>query len=334
MTHKIIPVNNHISLEPFADWTEQKVQDITIQQLRATHPENDASDKPLKGIYHYELIDSIMEMADKYGYNPLLADLFAAQNQDRNMPGVSILKREEPNYGVGMPQTQILRRVYANINLPVFDDGVGEERNTGNISVSYTQGGIQLGFGPHVYVCHNQTMLGANQSISTFGAGNRSSRGDGKRGGATVEQVLQQAEAWLRDAPEIMAANRRRMAYMKQIPVTHQQWLLMLGGLNEMRAISDSKEHNIREQLGLVGEVYPFSQTQLNALALNVGKIFYTKTDAVTLWDIYNAGTEFYKPMQVHGRTIAIPSMDMANILPQNEAYVNFLNRQYAFMEL
>lgn len=329
MTHHVIPASQTGNVSPFEDWKEKPVQDITLLQLKASHPENGSDNEPLKGIYHHELIEHTLEVADRLGYKPRIGDLFAAQNADRATPGVSILPREEREYGVGSPQSQILRRVYCNINLPIFDDGVGEERNTGNIALSYHQGGIQAGFGPHVYICHNQTMLGYNQMISTIGQSNRSSRGDGRQGGATVQEVLTQIDNWLEQAPEILAANRRRMEYMKNVEIPHEQWLFLLGFLNDLRIKHDSRNATLRQ---MAPATYPLSSAQLNVVGHQVALLYATKADPVTLWDIYNAATEVYKPAQIEGREIEIPKMDIANILPQNEAFVEELNKQYAFL--
>ena len=37
------------------------------------------------------------------------------------------------------------------------------------IAISYSQHGIQIGIGPNIHICRNQTILGAKQMIANFG---------------------------------------------------------------------------------------------------------------------------------------------------------------------
>lgn len=68
----------------FLDFDKEKVQVLTLDQLAKTHKEDDVNGNPLKGIYHFELLEQLQECASKHGLNTEIYDLFAANNSDKN----------------------------------------------------------------------------------------------------------------------------------------------------------------------------------------------------------------------------------------------------------
>lgn len=98
----------------FFDFEKAKVQTLSLDQLARTHKENDIYGKPLRGIYHYDLLNQIIGMCNAQNYDVEVYDLFAAQNKDRNTPGVVLLPQVEAQYD------QSCRRI-------------SSERNTGRI---------------------------------------------------------------------------------------------------------------------------------------------------------------------------------------------------------
>lgn len=138
----------------FFDFEKAKVQTLSLDQLARTHKENDIYGKPLRGIYHYDLLNQIIGMCNAQNYDVEVYDLFAAQNKDRNTPGVVLLPQVEAQYGERAVEAHILRRVFANIRITNFDDA----DHTTNLAVAFHQKGIQVGFGNMVMICHNQCM--------------------------------------------------------------------------------------------------------------------------------------------------------------------------------
>ena len=68
----------------FFDFEKAKVQTLSLDQLARTHKENDIYGKPLRGIYHYDLLNQIIGMCNAQNYDVEVYDLFAAQNKDPN----------------------------------------------------------------------------------------------------------------------------------------------------------------------------------------------------------------------------------------------------------
>lgn len=186
----------------FFDFEKAKVQTLTLDQLERTHKENDVYGNPLRGIYHYALLNEIIGMCKAQSYNVEVYDLFAAQNKDRNTPGVVLLPQVEAQYGERDAEAHILRRVFANIRLTNFDD----EEKTTNLAVAFHQKGIQVGFGNMVKICHNQCMLSPTQYIATY-----SEKGTGRGNGVTIPEVLDTVKSWLIDARHIIVTEREKI---------------------------------------------------------------------------------------------------------------------------
>lgn len=289
----------------FFDFEKAKVQTITLEQLQRTHKENDVYNNPLKGIYHFQLLNEVINMCNEQHFNVEVYDLFAAQNKDRNQPGVVLLPQVEKQYGDKAVEAHILRRVFANIRISDFDDS----ENTTNIAIAFHQKGIQAGFGNMVKICHNQCMLNASNYISTY-----AEKGAGRGDKVTIQDVLDVIKSWLVDARHIIVSDRERMERMKSINLTAEQVFTLIGMLTTIRVKCDTLNKAIKEPV-----VYPLNQAQISRFT-ELLLINYHNTNKTTVWDVYNAATELYKA----------DSMNIPDMLPQNRAMVKFLEEQYA----
>lgn len=288
----------------FFDFEKAKVQTLTLDQLERTHKENDVYGNPLRGIYHYVLLNEIIGMCKEQSYNVEVYDLFAAQNKDRNTPGVVLLPQVEAQYGERAVEAHILRRVFANIRLTNFDD----EEKTTNLAVAFHQKGIQVGFGNMVKICHNQCMLSPTQYIATY-----SEKGTGRGNGVTIPEVLDTVKSWLIDARHIIVTEREKIEKMQSIQVDAQQLFLLIGMLTALRVKCDTHESEIKET-----RVYPLNQAQISKFTESL-LLRYHRNQSVTVWDIYNAATDLYKAN----------SMDIPALLPQNRAMTAFLDEHF-----
>lgn len=288
----------------FFDFEKAKVQTLTIDQLERTHKENDVYGKPLRGIYHYELLNDIIGMCREQNYDVEVYDLFAAQNKDRNTPGVVLLPQVEAQFGERAVEAHILRRVFANIRIKDFDN----EETTTNLAVAFHQKGIQVGFGPNVMICHNQCMLNREHYIATY-----SEKGTGRGNGVTIPEVLDIVKSWLVDARHIIVTEREKIEKMKQIQVDAQQMFILIGMLTALRVKCDTHIKEIKES-----RVYPLNQAQISTFTESM-LLQYHREQRVTVWDIYNAATDLYKAN----------TMDIPSLLPQNRAMVGFLTEQF-----
>lgn len=289
------------------DFDKAKVQNITLEQLSRTQLEKDVYGNPLKGIYHFELVNNLVRMCNEIGYTVNIWDLFAAQNKEKQTPGVVLIPALEKQFGDRAVEAHLLRRVFANIRITDFDDG----EKTTNLAVAFHQKGIQIGFGNAVVICHNQCMLCPDKYIATYGE-----RGKGRRGQdeqISIPKMLDIVKSWLLDARHIVVEERERIERMKNIEVSADEIFLIIGMLTALRVKCDSRDSRIA-----LNQTYPLNQAQITQFT-EAMLLKYEEQRNISVWDMYNAATDLYKAT----------SMDIPAIMPQNKALVEFLDNRY-----
>ena len=295
----MVEVPSSVNEDKFFDFEKAKTQAITLEQLSRTHREDDVYGNPLRGIYHFDLFNKVIDECTELGYNVEVYDMFAAQNRDRQSPGVVRLPQVEAVKGQHAVEAHILRRVYANIRITDFDN----DETTTNVAVAFHQKGIQIGFGPNVMICHNQCMLSPELYMSSYSE-------KGKKGsGMDVAAMLDTLKSWLVDARHIIETDRERIAKMKETRITAEQMFLLIGLMTATRVKADTSRKSIRENI-----TYPLNQSQITLFTEDMLEAYHDK-EFVTAWDMYNSATNLYKANR----------MDIPALLPQNRAMVNFM---------
>lgn len=295
----MVAVPSSVNEDKFFDFEKAKTQAITLEQLSRTHREDDVYGNPLRGIYHFDLFNKVIDECTELGYNVEVYDMFAAQNRDRQSPGVVRLPQVEAVKGQHAVEAHILRRVYANIRITDFDN----DETTTNVAVAFHQKGIQIGFGPNVMICHNQCMLSPELYMSSYSE-------KGKKGsGMGVAAMLDTLKSWLVDARHIIETDRERIAKMKETRITAEQMFLLIGLMTATRVKADTSRKSIRENI-----TYPLNQSQITLFTEDMLEAYHDK-EYVTAWDMYNSATNLYKANR----------MDIPALLPQNRAMVNFM---------
>ena len=295
----MVAVPSSVNEDKFFDFEKAKTQAITLEQLSRTHREDDVYGNPLRGIYHFDLFNKVIDECTELGYNVEVYDMFAAQNRDRQSPGVVRLPQVEAVKGQHAVEAHILRRVYANIRITDFDN----DETTTNVAVAFHQKGIQIGFGPNVMICHNQCMLSPELFMSSYSE-------KGKKGsGMDVAAMLDTLKSWLVDARHIIETDRERIAKMKETRITAEQMFLLIGLMTATRVKADTSRKSIRENI-----TYPLNQSQITLFTEDMLEAYHDK-EFVTAWDMYNSATNLYKANK----------MDIPALLPQNRAMVNFM---------
>lgn len=295
----MVAVPSSVNEDKFFDFEKAKTQAITFEQLSRTHREDDVYGNPLRGIYHFDLFNKVIDECTELGYNVEVYDMFAAQNRDRQSPGVVRLPQVEAVKGQHAVEAHILRRVYANIRITDFDN----DETTTNVAVAFHQKGIQIGFGPNVMICHNQCMLSPELYMSSYSE-------KGKKGsGMEVAAMLDTLKSWLVDARHIIETDRERIAKMKETRITAEQMFLLIGLMTATRVKADTSRKSIRENI-----TYPLNQSQITLFTEDMLEAYHDK-EFVTAWDMYNSATNLYKANR----------MDIPALLPQNRAMVNFM---------
>ena len=311
------------------NFAEKSVQVLTLEELEKSYHENLTTGEPVGGIYHFALIQEVLEMFEKRGLKPVVQEIFAANNKDSKRPGVTVLPQLEAEFGEKAIEAHLLRRVYANIEIRAdeTDDVVT------CLAVAYHQKDIQLGIGPMVKVCHNQTILGAQDVVSNFTCFSGQSRKDK----FTLDMVLARAQQWAEVYEQNQEARRESVGRMKSALMDREAMLRLIGVLVEKRILHDTSNKLIHD-----GAPYPLNSGQINETAEQLIALFSgyrtqgtgtqcsagfaqmsqipadapTRSlspcapDAISYWDAYQRLNTVLKPDR----------MDIPQVLPQSLA--------------
>jgi len=276
-----------------------KIQELDLETLQATYKENDVYGNPLRDVYHYQVINEILNRCNQNGLKYEIQDIFAANNNSKQFPGVSILPQVAATHGTNAPEAHILRRVYTTIRI---HDGETDELTT-NIAIAYHQDGLQVAFGTTVKICHNLCILGAEKMVSNYGNTKISN-----------DAIFQTVENWLFDFGRHQERDIRIIERMKSIECTKSDVLQLIGTLTAIRVAFDNGIGEVRQRLNN----YPLNQAQISIFTESYLRFEAVNTN-VSLWDVYNLGTHIYKPY-----TTEIP-----NILPQTAVLFDVLNDSF-----
>ncbi|HLP03854.1 MAG TPA: DUF3871 family protein [Paludibacter sp.] len=276
-----------------------KIQQLDLETLKASYKENDVFGNPLRDVYHYQVIENVLNICERNGLKYDIQDIFAADNRSKQFPGVSKLPQVAAIHGEQAPEAHILRRVYTTIRI---HDGETDELTT-NIAIAYHQEGLQVAFGTTVKICRNLCILGAQKIVNNYG-----------RGKIDNTQIFETVENWLGDFGNYQERDIRIIQQMRNITCSRSDVMQLIGMLTSIRVAYDNGIGEVRQQLNN----YPLNQAQISIFTENYLR-FSEEHETVTLWDVYNMATHIYKP-----HTTEIP-----NILPQTAVLYDVLNDLY-----
>lgn len=277
------------------DFQNNGIEVMNFETLQRTYKENDIYGKPVQGIYHYQVLQRMMDICEKYNLDYEVEEIFAAQNRNKTQPGVSILPQVEQTLGKKAVEAHILRRIFATIRIKDWET----DELTTTLVVAYHQDGIQAAIGPCVKVCHNQCILSPERSICNYG-----------KNKVTTEGVFETVDGWLANFEVNMNEDIARIQRLKRRIVSLEEVYMYIGLLTALRVSHDSSDRNLSSSV----ETYPLNQSQISIFTEEVLKLVREKGQ-VTAWDLYNVATEIYKP----GRT------DFPALIPQNGAMAELL---------
>ena len=284
------------------NFAEAPVQVLTLEELEKSYHENLPTGDPVGGIYHFALISEVLEVFEQRGLKPVIQEIFAAANRDSRRPGVTLLPQLEEKYGERAIEAHLLRRVYANIEIrsDETDDIVT------CLAVAYHQKGIQLGIGPMVKVCHNQTILGAQDVVSNYSCwGMQKSDGRCKKSEKLgVEDIITRAQQWADDYEPYQKIRRERMGLLKSAQMDREGMLQLIGILVEKRILHDTANEVLRQS-----SPYPLNSSQINETSEQLIALM-RHDEPISYWDAYQQLNTVLKP----GR------MDIPQVLPQSLA--------------
>lgn len=277
------------------DFENNAVESMSLETLKRTHKENDIYGRPVRGIYHYQVIDNITAICEKYNLNYEVEEIFAAQNRNKNQPGVVILPQVEEQFGTKAVEAHVLRRVYTTIQIKDWET----DELTTTLAIAYHQDGIQVAIGPCVKICHNQCVLGAQRSVTNYGQGK-----------VSTEEIFSKVDEWLKNFEAEMNEDREKIKRLKSTVISAEQIYIIIGLLTATRVAHDSKDKRLSAKV----DTYPLNQAQISVFTEDLLKLHEEKAQ-ITAWDVYNVATELYKPQKA----------DFPTLIPQNVAFADMI---------
>ena len=286
------------------NFAEQAVQVLTLEELERSYHENLPTGDPVGGIYHFALIQQVLAIFEKRGLTPVVQEIFAAANRDSKRPGVTLLPQLEEKFGERSVEAHLLRRVYANVEIrsDETDDIVT------CLAVAYHQKGIQLGIGPMVKVCHNQTILGAQDVVSNYTCYGGQSRKDKY----TLEMVMNRTQQWADDYEPYQKIRAERVSAMRSALMDREGMLRLIGLLVEKRILHDTNNDVLR-----ISQPYPLNSSQINETSEQLIALM-RHDEPISYWDAYQQLNTVLKPSR----------MDIPQVLPQSLALFETMYEQ------
>ncbi|MDR0430355.1 MAG: DUF932 domain-containing protein [Tannerellaceae bacterium] len=281
-------MNELITQKETFDFQSNKVEIMDLSTLKRTHMEDDYEGNPLRGLYHFQAIENVVAICNKYNLNFDIEEIFAAHNNSKHLPGVTVLKKEEMVHGEKSVGAHILRRIFTTIRINDYET----DELTTTIVLTYHQDGIQAAIGPCVKACHNQCILSAERIVSNYG-----------KNKVATEQLFDTVDQWLSQFETQMTEDRERIRRLKNTGINIQEVYTCIGLLTALRVAHDSSD----EELSGKVENYPLNQSQISAFTEDVLKKMKGH-DCISAWDMYNIATEYYKPERT-----SIPSLILQN---------------------
>jgi len=275
-------------MERALDFSRNKTQELSLADLAKTYIENYPNGEPVGGIYHYVLINEMLEKLEAAGLKPEVAQITAADNRDRMRPGVTIFKEMEAKYGEGSFESHALRRVYAIINVKDFAD----KDTDYNCAISYHQKGISVGFGPQVRVCSNMMIMGARYFLSTTSLGGIMGRQENMK---NVNELLTKADELIAGFSTSVVEWRQKLDDLRYVTLEANQCRVIFGRLMEERILYDTQNKDLH-----TSTIYPLNDTFIKlAYERYLAYLRTSEHKQITAWEFYNLLNEDLKPSRV-----------------------------------
>ena len=165
------------------------------------------------------------------------------------------------------------------------------------IAVSFNKTGIAVAFGENVHFCQNMSIFGSNL-MSTYGQTK-----------IPYDKMLDVMNHWMEKLPAKQQYNHRIINTMKEIELNDPKQVYKIVG--KLYSQSVRQAYN--------GATSPFQIGQMSTLVRELDKRMGEGQSIGSVWDLYNVGTNLYKPGEV----------DLANIFHLSKFWHDFLAEEF-----
>lgn len=212
------------------DFQQNGIEVMDFDTLQRTYKENDIYNNPVQGIYHYQVIQRMMDICEKHNLDYEVEEIFAAQNRNKTQPGVSILPQVEQIHGEKAVEAHILRRIFTTIRIKDWET----DELTTTLVVAYHQDGVQAAIGPCVKICHNQCILSPERSVCNYG-----------KKKVTTEELFDTVDGWMANFEVNMNEDIERIQRLKRRVISLEEIYMYIGLLTALRVSHDSADKNL-----------------------------------------------------------------------------------------
>lgn len=265
-------------IERTLNFEENKVELLTLNELKETMDELDVSSKRTNDIAHHVLLSRVFQLVHENGLKGELEPIYATDNRGK-VQGVNKYPMMERQFGENAIQAYILRRILSRIVIHDLDDAIS---NTA-IAISYHQDGIEIAMGPNIKVCQNMSILGQGNHIRSYGNNKM----------PDIEKMMEVLSDWLTHYKERRLHDQKVLEVMNETFLSTRQVSEMIGNLTLRRVGRD--ELNIKKDAPLnQGNISKFTRDYLEKLK----ELRESDNEAkdLSLYNIYNIGTGLMKP--------------------------------------
>lgn len=289
-------------MKEILNFKDNKVESITLDELKMTIEETSVGREPINGISHTDLFTAIISIFDNSGLDYRMDNIYASDGGVKQYPGVALIPKYEKEYGENNIQAYLLRRMITAFYINDDENDISNH----SLAVAYHQNGIQVAFGPNIKVCKNQCILGRGMVAQTYGNGK-----------LDPQKLLEVITGWLKDYQRHRERDMEIINNMMNYSLNPKEVLETIGELTAMRVGKDSKK------ISSINE-YALSQNQISNITEQYlikydGEIGKDDIEPITLYDFYNMGTNLYKPEHT----------DLPNIIGRNNLFGQYLIKKF-----
>jgi hypothetical protein len=273
--------------------TKSKASEISLDMLRQSQLirmplGNKNTTRPVQS---WEMMDHVVDVL-KDRNTPFDIDKIWVQNNETQQ----ILTNEERGR-FSVTGTPVNRWLFNQLITKIkIGNPIDPEYDT-SLAISFNKQGIALAFGENVRICQNMSIFG-NNIMTTYG-GNK----------MPYEKMLEVLSRWMETLPAKQQFNKRVIDSMKSIEIGSQNKINEVIGKLYRNAVSQAYGKNFA----------PFTISQMSTFVREVENSLTEDSRLGTVWDLYNFGTNLFKPADV----------DMTNMFQITKHWHDFLTEEF-----
>jgi hypothetical protein len=242
-------------------------------------------------IQSWELIDRITNQLGERGIPHALDNIYVQKSESQQI----LTSAERGIYTA--ENTPISKWLFNQLITKINVNPAREGDTNTSIALSFNKNGVLVAFGQNVRICSNMCVFGKNL-MTTYGQNK-----------VPFDKMLEVLNHWLDTMAEKEQFDLRMIEGMKSVEIDK---------VSEVdRLVGNLYRKSVEQAYGSV--VAPFTMTQMSVLTQDINKRLKEDSRLGTVWDLYNIGTNLYKPTDV----------DMVNIYHAPKVWYDAILEEY-----